>query len=196
MMKKWIFLSTIFLLTAILSACDSTPDEPFRRVVQSEYTGLILKVDKTELVQLADVIIRGVVIGHRFEYDNDFMPVTDTNIEVLEVFKGNPGEQVVVRTKGRDPYREVKFDGRLSGYLPGDEVILFLVNRMSNPPDTDESGYYVVGVDQGAFLIETYQSKKVMNNKANNEYGFIYEKLNIQLNEIIAESLPKGTLTR
>ncbi|RJE90997.1 hypothetical protein D3P07_02680 [Paenibacillus sp. 1011MAR3C5] len=194
-MKKWILLLTIFAAIAVLPACDSAPAEPYRRIVQSEYTGLIAKVDKAELIQLADVILRGVVTGHRSEYDSDSMPVTDTDIEVLEVFKGKPEDRVAVRTKGRDPYREAHFDGRLSGYLPGDEVILFLAHRTANPPDKDDLGYYVVGVDQGAFLIETHNSKKVMNNTANNEYGFIYDDFNLQLHETMGETQPEKTLT-
>jgi len=194
-MKNWIFLLTFFATAAVLQACDSAPVEPFRQVVQSEYTGLIAKVEKAELIQLADVIIRGAVIGHRSEYDNDSMPVTDTDIEVLEVFKGKPEAIVAVQTKGRDPYREARFDGRLSGYQPGDEVILFLNYRYAHPPDKDDLGYYVVGVDQGAFLIETRNSQKYMNNKANKEYGFTYDDFNLQLLETMSEAEPELTLT-
>ncbi|RJX41371.1 hypothetical protein D3P09_05180 [Paenibacillus pinisoli] len=193
-MKNWIFLLTFFAWAAVLQACDSAPAEPFRQVVQSEYTGLVAKVDKSELIQLADVILRGIVTAHRPEYDSDSMPVTDTDIEVLEVFKGKPEDVVAVRTKGRNPYRAL-FDGRLSGYLPGDEVILFLNHRYANPPDKDDLGYYVVGVDQGAFLIETRNSRKFMNNKANNEYGFTYDEFNQQLHETMAAAEPERTLT-
>jgi len=187
-MKNWIFLLTFFAWAAVLQACDSAPAEPFRQVVQSEYTGLVAKVDKSELIQLAYVILRGVVTAHHPEYDSDSMPVTDTDIEVLEVFKGKPEDVVAVRTKGRDPYREARFDGRLSGYLPGDEVILFLTDQKGERPDKDEFDYFVVGMGQGAFLLEKHKGKKQIVSKANEEYGFTYKSFKKQLKQLEKEN--------
>lgn len=177
---------SILALLIVISACgnanntkDSLPKP--QTVVQSELE--LIRLDKNKLVLDADVIIRGTVKSQETKLDADGFPATDTTISVDEVFKGSPGGEVIVRTKGGEAggiIYKPELDS-IPQFKEGEEVVVFLTNKTGDRPDRDQFGYFVLGQIQGKFQVTEDQ---MLVGARNDEYGFELIKLHEQIEEI------------
>jgi Matrixin. len=135
-----------------------------------------LPLSDEKLTDQADLIIRGTIketlpakwstsdgLAPKAGYDNDPYSYTmshDTIVKVDEVFKGNVGDEAVIRQTGGIVDGVAIVDSDSINYIKGDEVLLYLTEGKYS---TKESPYYLVVPVQGELLI--------VNEKAVNPYG-------------------------
>ncbi|HIW33307.1 MAG TPA: hypothetical protein IAA29_11030 [Candidatus Paenibacillus intestinavium] len=159
-MKSLIRVLVFSLVVVALAACSN--EEKNKTVVRSSLE--VMKYDKNQLVNDADVIIEGVVISQEVQEDFEGFPSTDTFIKVSKVYKGNPSDTVEIRVKGgeTDKMLYIPEEELLPSFKLDEKVIVFLTSNKGSRPDKDDFGYYVVGEYQGKFSGEDSE-KRLMN---------------------------------
>ncbi|MBY0011624.1 hypothetical protein [Paenibacillus typhae] len=176
MKSPYIILGSLLLL--LLSACTNSNTEAslsnetttnlpttVKTVVYSEVQ--FIHLDKNQLVNEADAIVKGRVLSQEVQKNFEGFPVTDTTIQVQTVFKGEPGENVEVRVDGGETEDMILVLDE--DYIPkfeiDEEVIVFLSADKGDRPDKNDFGYYVVGQSQGNFsLKDNLQNDSIENN--------------------------------
>ncbi|MDP5274453.1 hypothetical protein [Chengkuizengella axinellae] len=161
-MKKFsLILLTIFCIS-ILSACNFSGEDSEEKLTLEANLELV-EFNKNELVNDSDVIIEGKVVSQEVEKDFRGYPVTDTFVKVTKVFKGDPGKEVEIRTKGgeTDDMILIVHEDEVPTFEIDEKVILFLSSNKGKRPDKDDFGYYVLGQTQGKFKEkgDKYESK-------------------------------------
>ncbi len=88
----------------------------------------IVPISDSELLSRADAVVRGVVLSSEVREDGHGRPETVTTIRALEVLKGAPLVQLVLRQPGGElpDGRFFELWGRPE-YVPGREVIVFAI---------------------------------------------------------------------
>ncbi|MDF9843752.1 MULTISPECIES: hypothetical protein [unclassified Paenibacillus] len=175
MKSPYIILGSLLFL--FLSACTNSNTEAslsnetmtnlpatVKTVVYSEVQ--FIHLDKNQLVNEADAIVKGRVLSQEVQKNFEGFPVTDTTIQVQTVFKGEPGENVEVRVDGgkTEDMILVLDEDYIPKFEIDEEVIVFLSADKGDRPDKNDFGYYVVGQSQGNFsLKDTLQNESIEN---------------------------------
>lgn len=182
MKSPYIFLGSLLLL--FLSACTNSNNEAslsnenttnlptaVKTVVYSEVQ--FIHLDKNQLVNEADAIIKGRVFSQEVQKNFEGFPVTDTTIQVQTVFKGEAGETVEVRVDGgeTDDMILVLDEDYIPKFEMDEEVIVFLSSDRGDRPDKNDFGYYVLGQSQGNFSLKnTLQHESIENDAKTLEF--------------------------
>jgi len=123
----------------------------------------MLEQDVDALTKSADAVVRARVLSSQARWTSDHARiVTDTELEVLDAWKGRPAARVVVMQPG-GIVGELgqKVDGAAK-FQPGEEVVLFLEARGDR--------FTVAGMAQGAFhLARSTDGKTVFARQALDE---------------------------
>ncbi|MCM3781959.1 hypothetical protein M3231_03140 [Neobacillus mesonae] len=64
----------------------------------------------------------------------------------------------------------------------GEEVVVFLINNKGSRPDKDDFGYYVVGLAQGKFSVDT-QSNGIIENSSGT-YSLNFNNLQSEIDNL------------
>ncbi|CAM4394802.1 hypothetical protein [Paenibacillus typhae] len=182
MKSSYIILGSMLFL--FLSACTNSNTEAslsnetmtnfpttVKTVVYSEVQ--FIHLDKNQLVNEADAIVKGRVLSQEVQKNFEGFPVTDTTIQVQTVFKGEAGETVEVRVDGgeTDDMILVLDEDYIPKFEMDEEVIVFLSADKGDRPDKNDFGYYVVGQSQGNFsLKDNLQNDSIENNAKTLEF--------------------------
>lgn len=130
------------------------------------------------------MIIFGTVLSQEVQKDFKGHPATDTFIQVQTVYKGKPTETVEVRVNGGetdDMIYVVNEEDSLTFDI-GEEVVVFLINNKGSRPDKDDFGYYVVGLAQGKFSVDT-QSNGIIENSSGT-YSLNFNNLQSEIDNL------------
>lgn len=194
-MYKSIPIIFIFVFLLIMTACTSNATDSASQHEQSEVNSdqhsktvlhaqeLLPFFEKNQLVNDSDVIIFGTVLSQEVQKDFKGHPATDTFIQVETVYKGEPAETVEVRASGgeTDDMIYVVNEGPLTFDI-GEEVVVFLSHNKGSLPDKDYFGYYVVGLTQGKFSVDT-QSNGIIEN-GTGTYSFNFNNLQNEIDDL------------
>ncbi|KUP25459.1 hypothetical protein [Paenibacillus sp. DMB5] len=177
MKSPYIILGSLLFL--FLSACTNSNTEAslsngtmtnlpttVKTVVYSEVQ--FIHLDKNQLVNEADAIVKGRVLSQEVQKNFEGFPVTDTTIQVQTVFKGEAGETVEVRVDGgeTDDMILVLDEDYIPKFEIDEEVIVFLSADKGDRPDKNDFGYYVVGQSQGNFSLKNNLQNESIENDA------------------------------
>ena len=113
----------------------------------------------------ADIVVRATVTqkGELYMPDMslpqkysqpDYVPRTDYTLEVSEVYKGNPAENIIVRVMG-GTYDGIEYKlDRDPELKVGDEYVLFLREGDMYKKSEDDLHYEILAVSAGCFKVE------------------------------------------
>lgn len=188
-------LLIVVISIIVLSACGSTRNDTGSRNEISETTTTpspkpvahaslqLANMEKNQLVNESDTIISGTVLSQKVETDFTGFPVTDTLIQVKNVYKGEPVNTLEVRAAGGETDDMIYIIEPSTNFTltVGEEVVLFLSQNGGSRPD-EESFYYVVGQPQGKFSVDA-QSKGVITNSLNT-HKFNFDSLQKEIEEL------------
>ncbi|MNC14399.1 hypothetical protein D3C75_621760 [compost metagenome] len=153
-----------------------------QRVVLS--SGQLVQFDNNQLVNEADVIVKGTVLSQKVQKDFEGFPVTDTTIQVQTTYKGEPGETVNVRVNGGEMEDIILIpeEEEAPSFNIGEEVIVFLSANKGSRPDKNDFGYYVVGQSQGKFSLD--HSLQSFHRNSNESQVFNFNDFQEEINRI------------
>ena len=185
-MKKYIF---VLCISAFLIGMFLFKITPYKEVVTSE--GMIPLFTKSEMVDFADVIIRGQVVKYKeSKWSNqdskrgENVPniiQTDILIKIKEVYKGLPYDEKVIAVrvdKGAIENTEYR-DDSYPDFDKNEEVVLFLSLDDGLLADLSEEYYVLTGLKQGKISLTQ--------NKAHSKVFKSLEKDEIALNDVVNE---------
>jgi len=185
-MKKYVFMLCIsaFLIGMFLFRIT-----PYKEVITSE--GMIPLFTKSEMVDFADVIIRGQVVKYKeSKWSNqdskrgENVPniiQTDVLIKIKEVYKGLPYDEKVISVrvdKGTIENTEYR-DDSYPDFDKNEEVVLFLSLDDGLLADLSEEYYVLTGLKQGKISLTQ--------NKAYSKVFKSLKKDEIALNDVVNE---------
>lgn len=112
---------------------------------------------RTELNNLADVIVRGTVKGKlpsKWSINGGKKLQTDIKLEISETFKGEPySNNILVRVdEGQDGDTVIDKE-EYPDFKEGEEVILFLSKDVSDQANPNENYYILTGMSQGKYYV-------------------------------------------
>ena len=119
-------------------------------IAQPAWSTTVLKLDISEMSELAQTIITGHCLSKRTEIDpKDNNIYTYATFKVNQVLKGDlPGDSIAVRHPGGRVGDEISIVPGVPDFNLDEEVLLFLSSE-------DDAGYpWVVGLSQGKFHIQ------------------------------------------
>ncbi len=119
-------------------------------IAQSAWSTTVLKLDISDMSELAQTIITGHCLSKRTEIDpKDNNIYTYATFKVNQVLKGDlPGDSITVRHPGGRVGDEISIVPGVPDFNLDEEVLLFLSSE-------DDAGYpWVVGLSQGKFHIQ------------------------------------------
>lgn len=153
----------VFIGWLIVSNENSLEAEPnYDTVILSGSYGAI---DYNGLINDSDIIVKGVITqkGELYMPDMslpqkygppDNIPRTDYTLEVSEVYKGNPSDNVIVRVEG-GVYDGIEYKlDRDPDLKVGDEYLLFLREGDMYKKSADDLHYEILAVSAGCFKVE------------------------------------------
>jgi hypothetical protein len=150
---------------------------------------------RTELINLADVIVRGTVKGKlpsKWSINGDKKLQTDISIEISEIFKGGPYDNnILVRVdEGQDSSTVIDIK-QYPDFKDGEEVILFLSKDVSEQANLNENYYILTGMAQGKYFLsegeftcadEILNNPKIIVNDFKDEIKDALEKIDLYPN--------------
>ena len=142
----------------------------FRQNNQNEYDSVVMSgvygaVYADTIDDESDIVVRATVTqkGELYMPDMslpqkygppDNIPRTDYTLEVSEVYKGSPGDNVIVRVEG-GTYDGIEYKlDRDPDLKVGDEYVLFLREGDMYKKSEDDLHYEILAVSAGCFKVE------------------------------------------
>ena len=175
----------IFIGWLIVSNDNSLEDEPnYDTVILSGSYGAI---DYNGLINDSDIIVKGVITqkGELYMPDMslpqkygppDNIPRTDYTLEVSEVYKGSPGDNVIVRVEG-GVYNGIEYKlDRDPDLKVGDEYVLFLREGDMYKKSEDDLHYEIIQVSAGCYPVsedDTISDNGIINGDFNDLLNFL-----------------------
>ncbi|WP_172237883.1 hypothetical protein [Saccharibacillus endophyticus] len=139
---------------SLTATMETTKESSEKEIAQA--SSWMTKMEKNQLVRDSDVIIHGTVLSQETENDFTGLPATDTFVQVLTVYKGDPGNVVEVRTAGGETDDKILIvDEKVTPmFTIGEEVVLFLSANKGSRLDKEDFDYGVMGLSDGKFTVE------------------------------------------
>ncbi|MEJ8302727.1 hypothetical protein [Saccharibacillus sacchari] len=214
MIFKRLLLLALIVLLGVLVACgedtmrhaDSQPDSiemttehTGKAIVQA--TSFMIEMEKNQLVRDSDTIIHGIVLSQETENDFTGLPATDTFVQVLTVYKGNPGEIAEVRTEGGETDDKILLvdEKATPMFTVGEEVVLFLSSNKGSRLDKEDFDYGVLGLANGKFTVEPDSDGIIENQWGSHRFDFDHMQHEIdelerynELHNVPSLFLPEG----
>lgn len=99
----------------------------------------VIPIDDPELYDRADVVVRGIVVGREVIADGQGRPVTVSTIQSIEDLKGGSGGELVLYQVGGTlaDGQSMQLPGSPE-YIPGQEVVVFAIERAEGGHETAE----------------------------------------------------------
>lgn len=116
----------------------------------------LLAMDVPMLTRESDLVVRGVVVRSQARWTKDQRRImTDTEVQVSEVLKGNATEKTLVVMQPGGAVGDVgQMVHGVATFTPGDEVVLFLERRGDRT--------FVVGLAQGRLVVDRSGSEPMV----------------------------------
>ncbi len=175
----------VFIGWLIVSNENSLEAEPnYDTVILSGSYGAI---DYNGLINDSDIIVKGVITqkGELYMPDMslpqkygppDNIPRTDYTLEVSEVYKGNPSDNVIVRVEG-GVYDGIEYKlDRDPDLKVGDEYLLFLREGDMYKKSADDLHYEIIQVSAGCYPVsddDTISDNGIINGDFNDLLDFL-----------------------
>ena len=168
--KNVIVLSLCIVLVAVIAISTVGVIHIFRQNNQNEYDSVVMSgvygaVYADTIDDESDIVVRATVTqkGELYMPDMslpqkysqpDYVPRTDYTLEVSEVYKGNPAENIIVRVMG-GTYDGIEYKlDRDPELKVGDEYVLFLREGDMYKKSEDDLHYEILAVSAGCFKVE------------------------------------------
>ena len=168
--KNVIVLSLCIVLVAVIAISTVGVIHIFRQNNQNEYDSVVMSgvygaVYADTIDDESDIVVRATVTqkGELYMPDMslpqkygppDNIPRTDYTLEVSEVYKGSPGDNVIVRVEG-GTYDGIEYKlDRDPDLKVGDEYVLFLREGDMYKKSEDDLHYEILAVSAGCFKLE------------------------------------------
>ena len=168
--KNVIVLSLCIVLVAVIAISTVGVIHIFRQNNQNEYDSVVMSgvygaVYADTIDDESDIVVRATVTqkGELYMPDMslpqkygppDNIPRTDYTLEVSEVYKGSPGDNVIVRVEG-GTYDGIEYKlDRDPDLKVGDEYVLFLREGDMYKKSEDDLHYEILAVSAGCFKVE------------------------------------------
>ena len=175
----------VFIGWLIVSNENSLEAEPnYDTVILSGSYGAI---DYNGLINDSDIIVKGVITqkGELYMPDMslpqkysqpDYVPRTDYTLEVSEVYKGSPAENIIVRVMG-GTYDGIEYKlDRDPDLKVGDEYLLFLREGDMYKKSADDLHYEIIQVSAGCYPVsddDTISDNGIINGDFNDLLDFL-----------------------
>lgn len=139
---------------SLTATMETTKESSEKEIAQA--SSWMTKMEKNQLVRDSDVIIHGTVLSQETENDFTQLPATDTFVQVVTVYKGDPGNVVEVRTAGGETDDKILIvDEKVTPmFTIGEEVVLFLSANKGPRLDKEDFDYGVMGLSDGKFTVK------------------------------------------
>jgi hypothetical protein len=168
--KNVIVLSLCIVLVAVIAISTVGVIHIFRQNNQNEYDSVVMsgvygEVYADTIDDESDIVVRATVTqkGELYMPDMslpqkysqpDYVPRTDYTLEVSEVYKGSPAENIIVRVMG-GTYDGIEYKlDRDPDLKVGDEYLLFLREGDMYKKSADDLHYEILAVSAGCFKVE------------------------------------------
>ena len=168
--KNVIVLSLCIVLVAVIAISTVGVIHIFRQNNQNEYDSVVMSgvygaVYADTIDDESDIVVRATVTQKGELYMPDMSlpqkygppdnnPRTDYTLEVSEVYKGSPGDNVIVRVEG-GTYDGIEYKlDRDPDLKVGDEYVLFLREGDMYKKSEDDLHYEILAVSAGCFKVE------------------------------------------
>lgn len=190
--KNVIVLSLCIVLVAVIAISTVGVIHIFRQNNQNEYDSVVMsgvygEVYADTIDDESDIVVRATVTqkGELYMPDMslpqkysqpDYVPRTDYTLEVSEVYKGSPAENIIVRVMG-GTYDGIEYKlDRDPDLKVGDEYLLFLREGDMYKKSADDLHYEIIQVSAGCYPVsddDTISDNGIINGDFNDLLDFL-----------------------